>query len=75
MEVCASELYTGQNKIPIVSCYRQHAWKSSWEYGKNSSHNLKVNSWLAKTLTDTIIRGVIRKTVLLVFSFQVCQSY
>jgi hypothetical protein len=25
MEVCASELYTGQNKIPIVSCYRQHA--------------------------------------------------
>jgi hypothetical protein len=30
----------------------------------NSSHNSEIDSWLAETLIDTIIRGVIRRTVL-----------
>lgn len=44
IEACAIELYIAQDKIIIVSCYRQpHMTMELW-YGKNSLTNSGVNS-------------------------------
>jgi hypothetical protein len=44
MEVCAIELYTGQNKILIVSCYRPPHMKIEFRAWKKFFEQFEVNS-------------------------------
>jgi hypothetical protein len=44
IEAWAIELYSGQDKILTVSCYKQPQMKIQLTVRTNSSHNSKVNS-------------------------------
>jgi hypothetical protein len=61
IEACSIELYTGQDKILIVSCYKQPQMKIELMVWKKFFAKFKGKFLISM---DIIIRGVIRKTVL-----------